>query len=123
VTECEPIESEDVVKLAMPELLMAPIPRTAAPSMKVMEPVALVFTTAVKVTDWLTVVGLMEEVSVTAPAAFATVIVVVGDVAVVVVGPAGTTVVIGAVPVGKVEVVRTAVPPTIGAVPIGVPPS
>src|SRR5580704_12366831 len=81
VMGCEPMASDEVVKVAIPEALMEPTPRTVAPSRKVMAPVAPVFVTAVKVTDWPVEAGLTDEVKVTEPTAFATVTVVAGEVA------------------------------------------
>src|SRR5580704_8462634 len=72
VMACVPMASDEVVKVAIPEALMEPTPRTVVPSRKVMAPVAPVFVTAVKVTDWPVDAGLTDDVSVTLPAALAT---------------------------------------------------
>jgi hypothetical protein len=53
--------SDEVLKLAVP-LLTAPVPRVVAPSRNVIVPVAVEATVAVKVTDWLKLEGLTEDV-------------------------------------------------------------
>ena len=54
--------SNEVLKVAVP-LLTAPVPRVVVPSRNVIVPVAAEATLAVKVTDWLKLDGLTEDVS------------------------------------------------------------
>ena len=58
-----------------------PVPRTVAPSRKVIVPVAPVGAVAVKVTDWLTIEGLSDDVTATVGAVFTTVMETGGEVA------------------------------------------
>jgi hypothetical protein len=92
------------------------------PSRKVMEPVALDGAEAVKVTDWPVVEGFADEVRVIVGVAFVIVTVVAGDVAGLLFASPGVLAVMGSAPTGRFETVMVAVPPTIGAVPITVPP-
>jgi hypothetical protein len=79
-------------------------------------------TAAEKVTAWPGADGFTDEASVTVAAAFATVTVVGGEVSVPLVAVFVAVAVIVSVPTGRDGTVRVAEPPTIGAVPIGVPP-
>ena len=56
-----PALSVEVVKVAVPPLIV-PVPRLVEPSRKVTVPVTPVVIEAVKVTDWLTVDGFLEDV-------------------------------------------------------------
>jgi hypothetical protein len=98
-------------------------PRTVAPSKNVIVPVAPVGAVAVKVTDWLTIEGLSDDVTTTVGAALTTVTMTGGEVAALLLASPGVLAVIGSVPSGKVVTVIVATPPIIGAVPIGVEPS
>ena len=100
-----------------------PVPRTVAPSRNVIVPVAPLGAVAVKVTDWLMIDGLSEDVTVTVGAAFTTVTMTEGEVAGLLFASPGVLAVIGSVPSGRLVTVIVATPPTIGAVPIGVEPS
>jgi hypothetical protein len=66
--ECEPMESELVVKRALPAFSV-PVPKTAAPSLNVTLPEGVpapgltTATVAVKATDWPETDGLAEEVT------------------------------------------------------------
>ena len=110
-----------VVRVASP-LFKAPVPRTVAPSEKVIIPVAPVGAVAVKVTDWLTTEGLSDDVTTTVGAPLTTVTTTGGEMAGLLLASPGVLAVIGSVPSGKVTVM-VATPPMIGAVPIGVEPS
>ena len=67
--ECEPAVSVLVAKVATPEALMATVPKTVAPSLKVIFPVAVFApetfgeTVAVNVTDCPALAGLADEVN------------------------------------------------------------
>ena len=100
-----------------------PVPRTVAPSKNVIVPVAPVGAVAVKVTDWLMIEGLREDVTATVGAALTTVTTTGGDVAGLLLASPGVLAVIGSVPSGRLVTVMVATPPMIGAVPIGVEPS
>jgi hypothetical protein len=65
-----------VVKTAVPPLIV-PVPSVVEPSRKVTVPVAPAATEAVKVTAWLTVEGLSEDVNTTAGVSLLTVCMVV----------------------------------------------
>ena len=111
-----------VVKVVRPPFKV-PVPRTVAPSRNVIVPVAPVGAAAVKLTDWLMMEGLSEDVTVTVGAALTTVTTTVGDVAGLLLASPGVLAVIGFVPSGRLVMVIVATPPIIGAVPIGVEPS
>lgn len=111
-----------VVRAVWP-LFNVPVPRTVAPSRKVIVPVAPAGAVAVKVTAWLMIEGLSEEVTATVGAVFTTVIETGGDVAGLLLESPGVLAVIGSVPNGRLLTVIVATPPMIGAVPIGVEPS
>src|SRR5262249_27236813 len=113
---CVPTARLEVVKAAVPPLIV-PVPRTVEPSRKVMVPVADEGTVAVKVMAWLTDAGLAEEASVTVGAPMATVTVVAGEVAALVVAVAATEAVMGLEPMGRLGTVRVATPFTTGEVP------
>ena len=118
----EPTTNVLVVKVVRPPFKV-PVPRTVAPSRNVIVPVAPVGAAAVKLTDWLMMEGLSEDVTVTVGAALTTVTTTVGDVAGLLLASPGVLAVIGFVPSGRLVMVIVATPPTIGAVPIGVEPS
>jgi hypothetical protein len=61
-----------VVKVATP-LVKPPVPRTVAPSRNVIVPVAPVGAVAVKVTAWLTIEGLRDDVTATVGAILLTI--------------------------------------------------
>ena len=69
--ECEePAVSDEVAKVATPEVLRVPVPSVVVPSLKVTMPVGvpvppLAVTVAVNVTDWPKAAGFCEDVSVT----------------------------------------------------------
>jgi hypothetical protein len=109
-----------VVRVATP-LFKVPVPRTVAPSRNVIVPVAPVGAVAVKVTDWLTIEGLSDDVTTTVGAPLTTVTTTGGEMAGLLLASPGVLAVIGSVPSGKVTVM-VATPPMIGAVPIGVEP-
>jgi hypothetical protein len=117
----EPTIKVLVVRVARP-LFKVAVPRVAAPSKNVIVPVAPVGAVAVKVTDWLTIEGLSDDVTATVGAALTTVTITVGEVAGLLLASPGVLAVIGSVPSGRVTVI-VATPPMIGAVPIGVEPS
>lgn len=71
-----PMGSEDVVAAAAPPVKVE-VPNTVAPLVNVTVPVTSDGRVAVKVTDWLKVEGLVEEIRVTTGVAFETVCVVV----------------------------------------------
>jgi hypothetical protein len=98
-----------------------PVPRTVAPSRNVIVPVAPLGAVAVKVTDWLMIEGLSDDVTVTVGTALPTVTTTGGETAGLLLASPGVLAVIGSVPSGKVTVM-VATPPMIGAVPIGVEP-
>jgi hypothetical protein len=110
-----------VVRVVTPPFKV-PVPRTVAPSRNVIVPVAPLGAVAVKVTDWLMIDGLSDDVTVTVGAALPTVTTTGGETAGLLLASPGVLAVIGSVPSGKVTVM-VATPPTIGAVPIGVEPS
>lgn len=103
-------------------MFKVPAPRVVAPSRNVIVPVAPVGAIAVKVTDWLTIDGLREDVTVTVGAVFPTVTETGGEVAGLLFESPGVLAVIWFVPSGRVETVIVATPPTTGAVPMGVDP-
>ena len=77
---CPPPAKDDVAKLATPELLSVPEPKTVDPSLNVTVPDASVIgevTVAVKVTDWPATDGLTEVAIVVVVTALFTVRVVV----------------------------------------------
>ena len=104
-------------------LLSVPVPRTVAPSRNVIVPVTPVGVAAVKITDWLMIEGLRDEVRITAGVAFPTVTVVGAEVTGLLLLSPEVVAVIGSVPIGKEGTVIVASPPVMGAVPIGVEPS
>jgi hypothetical protein len=110
-----------VVKVTSP-LFKVPVPRTVVPSKNVIVPVAPVGAVAVKVTDWLMIEGLSDDVTTTVGAPLTTVTTTGGETAGLLLASPGVLAVIGSVPSGKVTVM-VATPPIIGAVPIGVEPS
>jgi hypothetical protein len=110
-----------VVRVVTPPFKV-PVPRTVVPSRNVIVPVAPVGAVAVKVTDWLMIDGLSEDVTVTVGAALTTVTMTGGEVAGLLFASPGVLAVIGSVPSGRFVTVIVATPPTIGAVPIGVEP-
>jgi hypothetical protein len=110
-----------VVRVVRPPLKV-PVPRTVAPSKNVIVPVAPAGAVAVKVTDWLTIEGLRDDVTATVGAALTTVTTTGGEMAGLLLASPGVLAVIGSVPSGRVTVI-VATPPMIGAVPIGVEPS
>src|SRR5215475_12310163 len=116
-----PMARADVVSVATPPV-MGPVPRIVAPSRNVMVPVAVVGTVAVKVTGWLSAAGFSDEVSVTLGVAIATVTVVAGEVAALVVAVSATEAVMGLEPTERLGTVRVATPLTTGAVPSDVEP-
>jgi hypothetical protein len=109
-----------VVRVTRP-LFNVPVPRTVVPSKNVIVPVAPVGAVAVKVTDWLTIEGLSDDVTATVGAPLTTVTTTGGEMAGLLLASPGVLAVIGSVPSGKVTVM-VATPPMIGAVPIGVEP-
>src|SRR5258708_7546227 len=119
---CHPTIKVLVVKGVKPPVKV-PVPRTVAPSRNVMVPVAPVGAVAVKVTDWLTIEGLRDDVTATVGAALTTVTIVGGEVAGLLLASPGVLAVIGSVPSGRLGTVIVATPPMIGTVPIGVEPS
>jgi hypothetical protein len=100
-----------------------PVPRIVEPSRNVIVPVAPPGAIAVKVTGWLMIEGLRDEVTVTVGAAFTTVTITGSEVAGLLLASPGVLAVIGSLPSGRLDTVMVATPPTIGAVPIGVEPS
>jgi hypothetical protein len=76
----EPTINVLVVRVAWPPFKV-PVPSIVAPSKKVIVPVAPAGAVAVKVTAWLMIEGLRDEVTVTVGAAFTTVTVTEGEVA------------------------------------------
>ena len=110
-----------VVRVVRPPLKV-PVPRTVAPSKNVIVPLASVGAVAVKVTDWLTIEGLSDDVTATVGAALTTVTTTGGEMAGLLLASPGVLAVIGSVPSGRVTVM-VATPPMIGTVPIGVEPS
>ena len=110
-----------VVSVVWP-LFKVPVPRTADPSRNVIVPVAVAGAVAVKVTGWLTIEGLSEDVTATVGAVFTTVTETGGEVAGLLLASPGVLAVIGSVPRGRLLTVIVATPPTMGAVPIGVEP-
>ena len=86
-------------------------------------PVAPAGAVAVKVTDWLTIEGLSDDVTATVGAPLTTVTTTEGEVAGLLLASPGVLAVIGSVPSGRLVTVMVATPPMIGAVPIGVEPS
>src|ERR1700748_1974281 len=111
-----------VVSVVWP-LFKVPVPRTVAPSRNVIVPVAVAGAVAVKVTGWLTIEGLSEDVTATVGAVFTTVTETGGEVAGLLLASPGVLAVIGSVPKGRLLTVIVATPPMMGAVPIGVEPS
>jgi len=116
----DPTINVPVVRVATP-LFKVPVPSTVAPSRNVIAPVAPVGAVAVKVTDWLTIEGLSDDVTATVGAPLTTVTTTGGEMAGLLLASPGVLAVIGSVPSGKVTVM-VATPPMIGAVPIGVEP-
>src|SRR5258708_39252252 len=115
---CDPTIKVLVVRVVRPPLKV-PVPRTVAPSRTVIVPVAPVGAVAVKVTDWLMIEGLSEDVTTTVGAPLTTVTTTGGEMAGLLLASPGVLAVIGSVPSGKVTVMVGA-PPMIGAGPIGV---
>jgi hypothetical protein len=118
----EPTIKVLVVSAARP-LFKVPVPRVVNPSKNVIVPVALEGAVAVKVTGWLMIDGLRDDVTLTVGAAFTTVTVTGGEVAGLLLESPGVLAVIGSDPSGRLVTVIVATPPMIGAVPIGVVPS
>jgi hypothetical protein len=83
---------------------------------------ALELSEAVNVTAWLNGAGLSEEATVTVGALVATVTLVAGEVAALLVAVSATEAVMGLEPMGRLGTVMVAVPLTTGAVPMTVPP-
>ena len=110
-----------VVKVATP-LVKPPVPRTVTPSRNVIVPDAPVGAVAVKVTAWLTIEGLRDDVTATVGAVFPTVTETGGETAGLLLLSPGVLAVIWFVPSGRLETVIVATPPMIGALPIGVEP-
>jgi hypothetical protein len=98
------------------------VPRIVDPSKNVIVPVAPADAMAVKVTGWLMIEGLMDDVTVTVGGVFTTVTETEGDVAGLLLESPGVLAVIGSVPSGRLVTVMVATPPMIGAEPIGVEP-
>jgi hypothetical protein len=119
---CEPTINVLVVKAVWP-LTSVPVPSIVDPSKNVIVPVAPAGAIAVKVTDWLMIEGLRDDVTVTVGAVFTTVTITGGEVAGLLLLSPGVLAVIGSVPSGRLGTVMVAIPPTIGAVPMGVEPS
>src|SRR6478736_10395717 len=94
-----PAVSEFAVTAAVP-LVTGAVPRTVAPSVKVMVPVAPVGTVAVKITDSFAAEGFLEEVRVTVGVDLVTVTVVAGDVAGLLFASPGVLAVMGLLPTG-----------------------
>src|ERR1700730_7754480 len=94
-----------------------------APSRNVIVPVAPAGAVAVKVTDWLKIEGLSDDVTATVGAALTIVTMTEGEVAGLLLASPGVLAVMGSVPSGKVVIVIVATPPMIGAVPMSVEPS
>ena len=117
----EPTIKVLVVRTAWP-LVKVPVPRTVEPSRNVIVPVAPVGAVAVKVTGWLTIEGLRDEITVTVGAVFTTVTETGGETAGLLFESPGVLAVIWSVPSGRFDTVIVATPPTIGALPIGVEP-
>jgi len=104
-------------------LLIAPVPSTVEPSRKVTVPVVFVGRVAVKVTDWLKLDGLTDDVSTTAGDALLTVCVVDPVAGLLLVSPPYVAV-MGSLPTGRVDVVIVTVPVVglTGPLPSVVPP-
>ena len=104
-------------------LLIAPVPSTVEPSRKVTVPVVLVGRVAVKVTDWLKLDGLTDDVSATAGDALLTVWLVDPVAGLLLVSPPNVAV-IGSLPTGRIVVVIVTVPVVglTGPLPSVVPP-
>jgi hypothetical protein len=92
------------------------------PSRNVTVPVAPVVTAAEKVIAWPGADGFTDEANETVAASFPTVTCVGGEVSVPLVAVFVAVTVIVSVPTGRDDTVKVAEPPTIGAVPIAVPP-
>jgi hypothetical protein len=118
---CEPTINVLVVSAAW-AFVNVPVPRIVAPSRNVIVPVAPEGAVAVNVTAWSTVEGLSDDVTVTVGAVFTTVTEAGGEIAGLLFASPGVLAVIWLVPSGSVLTVIVAVPPTIVAVPIAVPP-
>src|SRR5258706_3051764 len=114
---CDPTIKVLVVRVVRPPLKV-PVPRTVAPSRNVIVPVAPVGAVAVKVTDWLTIEGLRDDVTATVGAALTTVTIVGGEVAGLLLASPGVLAVIGSVPSGRVGAGIVATSPMIGPVSI-----
>src|SRR5271154_6078185 len=100
--------SVEVVSVAVP-LLTAPVPRIVEPSKNVIVPVAFVGMVAVKITAWVTLEGLTDEVSDTVGVALVTVCVVLPVAGLLFVSPPKLAV-MGSVPTGRDVVDMTTVP-------------
>src|SRR3984957_7743530 len=111
---CDPIVRLEVVRVASPAALTAPVPRTTAPSRNVIAPLAAAGTVAVKVIVWLNSAGFTEDVSATVGIAFDTTTGVTGDVAALLVSPPGVVAVMGFGPSGSEGTVIVATPLTTG---------
>jgi hypothetical protein len=138
VIECAPAGKDDVVKVACPLPLSAPVPSAVAPFRNVTVPVgvpdAAVVTVAVKVAAWPTFVGFGEDVSVVLVAALTTVCDNGADVEPLNVASPPYSAVIECAPAGSDDVVSVACPAPFSApvpsvvapsrnvtVPVGVP--
>jgi hypothetical protein len=118
-----PIGSEGTVIVATP-LTIVPVPSTVPPLENVTVPVTPVGTVSVIVTGVLGG-GVVDDTAGggNTGVSFVTVTVVAGEVAGLLFASPGVLAVIGSLPIGSVVTVIVATPPTIGAVPITVPPS
>jgi hypothetical protein len=110
-----------VVRVVWP-LFKVPVPRMVDPSRNVIVPVAPAGAVAVKVTGWLTVEGLTDDVTATVGAILTTVTETGGETAGLLLVSPGVLAVIWSVPSGRLLTVMVATPPMIGALPIGVDP-
>jgi len=118
----EPTINVLVVRAVCPPAFNVPVPRIVGPSKNVIVPVAPAGAVAVKVTGWLMIEGLSDDVTLTVGAVFTTVTEAGGEVAGLLLLSPGVLAVMGSVPSGRLLTVIVATPPTIGAVPIGVEP-
>src|SRR5215469_6191157 len=118
---CVPTVNVLSTTLATPFANVA-VPIVDEPSVNVTVPVTPIGSVAVKVTGWYTSDGFRDEVrSTVGGAPFVTVTVVAGEVAGLLFASPGVLAVIGSLPMGRFVTVMVAMPPTMGAVPIGVP--
>jgi hypothetical protein len=117
----DPTINVPVVRAAWP-LFKVPVPIAVPPSRNVIVPVAPAGAVAVKVTGWLMIDGLRDDVTVTVGTGLETVTIVAPEVAGLLFASPDVVAVMGSVPIGKEGTLIVATPPTIGAVPIGVVP-